>query len=223
MSKTVLDDGFQQYLIKDAVLVGAPGIPMLMNLNNTSIPKSLIPFTKAKTCPNYRQYVHFYMHDREFSRVLTATKRYLNLLKQYDGVITPDCSMIINQSACLQQTSTYFNRAVGLFLQKNGIPVIPNVRWSDESSFDYCFLGIPPKTMVCISTHGCIHTREQRKMFRRGIGALLNALRPPTILVHGHMPPDIFDDYRKATTFYRYPSQFEITHRKEGYKNGHRL
>ena len=67
--KSIFDDGFHEYLIKDATFVGTAGIPMLMNLNNVQIPKDILPFTKAKSCTNKRQYVHFYLHDREFSRV----------------------------------------------------------------------------------------------------------------------------------------------------------
>lgn len=75
--------------------------------------------------------MHFYMHDKSFARMLCFTSRYIDLLRQFDGVITPDPSLLINQSKCLQETNTYMNRAVGFYLQKNGIPVIPNVRWSD--------------------------------------------------------------------------------------------
>ncbi len=198
------------------MLVGDPGIPALMDLHNTQIPKGMLPFQKIGRCKDHRQYVHFYMHDREFSRVLTATKRYLNVLKLFDGVITPDCSMLIGQAPCLQQTNTYFNRAVGFYLQKNGIPVIPNIRWSDESSFSYCFLGVPKRTIVCVSTHGCIRSAEQRRMFRHGIGAMLEALQPTAVLVHGYMPEDIFGEYLKHIQFVRYPSQFELAHPKEG-------
>lgn len=216
MSKTILDDGFQQYLTEDAILVGEPGIPMLMDLPNTQIPKGLVPFEKASKCTNHRQYVHFYMHDREFSRVLTATHRYLDMLKQFDGVITPDCTMLIRQAPCLQQTNTYFNRAVGFYLQRNGIPVIPNIRWSDESSFSYCLLGVPKKTIVCVSTHGCIRSSQQRCMFKQGLDAMLEELQPSAVLVHGYMPDDVFGEYLAQTTFVRYPSQFELTHPKVG-------
>lgn len=47
MRKTILDDGFHNYLVEGASFVGAPGIPSLMNLNNIQIPKSLIPFEKS--------------------------------------------------------------------------------------------------------------------------------------------------------------------------------
>lgn len=214
--KTIFDDGFQAYLTEGATIVGEPGIPMLMNLNNVQIPKDLLPFSKAKTCHNRRQYVHFYQHDREFSRVLTATTRYIDLLKSYDGVISPDCTMLIGQSPCLQQANTYMNRAVGFYLQKNGIPVIPNIRWSDESSFEYCFLGVHKGSTVSVSTHGCITGKEQRRMFKTGLEAMLEAIVPSHVLVHGYMPEDIFGEYQKQVMFYRYKSEFERTHEKRG-------
>jgi hypothetical protein len=213
--KTIFDDGFQAYLTEGATMVGAPGIPMLMDLNNAQVPYDMIPFSKAKKCSNKRQYVHFYMHDKEFSLVLTATKHYLNLLKLYDGVITPDCTMSIGQSSCLLQANTYMNRAVGFYLQKNGIPVIPNIRWSDERSFDYCFLGVPTGFMVSVSTHGCITSREERSMFKSGLDAMLNTLHPEAVLVHGYMPDEIFGEYVSDVPFHRYASQFERTHKKK--------
>lgn len=214
--KTIFDDGFHNYLTEGAAIVGKPGIPMLMDLDNVQIPNDMISFNKARTCANKRQYVHFYLHDREFSTVLTATRRYISLLQLYDGVITPDCTMMIGQSPCLQQANTYMNRAVGFYLQKNGIPVIPNVRWSDESSFDYCFLGIPRNAIVSVSTHGCISSKAERRMFRVGLSAMLETLQPKAVLVHGYMPEEIFGEYLKQVDFHRYASQFERTHPKGG-------
>ena len=187
---------------------------MLMDLRNAEVPLSVIPFSKAKSCKNKRQYVHFYIHDREFARVLTATTRYLDRLKEFDGIITPDCSMMIGQSKCLQQANTYMNRAVGFYCQKNGIPVIPNIRWSDESSFDYCFLGVPKKSIVSISTHGCIRSNDQKKMFRLGLEEMIKRLEPSKIIVYGYMPNKVFSDYIGRVPFYRYPSEIESLHRK---------
>ncbi len=214
MKKTILDDGFQAYLTKGAILVGEPGIPMLLDLKNTQIPKGIVPFNKIKTEKSKNKYVHFYIHDYQFSQILTSTTKYVDILKQFDGVITPDCSMLINQAQCLQQTNTYFNRAIGFYLQKQGIPVIPNIRWSDEKSFDYCFLGIPKHTIVSISTHGCIKSNNQKLIFKRGLNEMLLQLEPSTVIVHGFMPESVFGDYRESTVFYRYPSEFEITHTK---------
>ncbi len=214
--KMIFDDGFQSYLTDGASLVGEPEIPMLMDLQDAQVPLDIVPFTKAKNCADKRRYIHFYQHDKEFSDVLTATRNYVELFKQFDGIITPDCSMLIGQAKCLQEANTYMNRAVGFFFQKNGIPVIPNIRWSDESSFEYCFLGVPKRNIVAVSTHGCITSRDERVMFKKGLGALLEELDPKAVLVHGYMPDEIFGEFKEITPFYRYPSEFERTHQKGG-------
>ena len=215
MSRTILDDGFQSYLTEGAALVGSPGIPMLVDMHNTVVPRDIIPFEKCKKEKDRRKYVHFYMHDRYFSPVLTATRRYVELLKTFDGVITPDCTMLVGQAPCLLQTNTYFNRAVGVYLQRQGIPVIPNIRWSDEKSFDFCFLGVPQNTIVSVSTHGCIRSADQKRLFRLGLEAMIAALKPTVVLVHGHMPESVFAPFASLTCFHRYPSLFERTHQEE--------
>ena len=107
------------------------------------------------------------------------------------------------------------NRAVGFFLQKNGIPVIPNIRWSDESSFDYCFLGVHPGTIVCVSTHGCLDDPGLRRMFGIGMEAMFDVLYPPIVLVHGSMPDDILGQFKGQAEFHRYASEIERAHQKE--------
>lgn len=219
MKKTILDDGFQSYLTENAVLTGDAGIPMLMELRNAQVPIDIVPFEKAKEEKNKRKYVHFYIHDKGFASVLTATNKYIDLLRQFDGVITPDPTLLIGQAKCLQETNTYMNRAVGFYLQKNGIPIIPNIRWSDESSFEYCFLGVPKKSIVAISTHGCIKSKVQKQIFKTGLREMLKVLEPTDVVVHGFMPNSVFDEFKDKTEFHRYPSQFERAHNKET-KNG---
>ena len=221
MRKILIDDGSFPYLTEGADLVGAPGIPAMLDLKNTQIPRGLIPFEKIKKKGiSKRQYVHFYMHDKFFLRVLTATKRYVNLLKEFDGVISPDCTLLVNQAPCIQQTNTYFNRAVGFFLQRQGIPVIPNIRWSDDRSYDYCFLGVPKNSIVSVSTHGCIDTAEMKELFRKGLKKMLEVLEPTDVLVHGRMPNVIFDEYKGMCRFHHYRSWLEQVHSKAGDNDG---
>jgi hypothetical protein len=216
MKKTIIDDGSYPYLTEGCELVGEAGIPSLLDIDNIQIPKGMIPFEKAKRNNDKRQYVHFYMHDKYFANVLTATDKYVDLLKEYDGVITPDCSMLVGQAACIQQTNTYFNRAIGFYFQKQGIPVIPNIRWSDERSFEYCFLGVPKYKIVCVSTHGCIRTNEDKRLWIVGIEEMLRRLEPTDVLVHGYMPDSVFGRFYNYANFHRYPSLFEQTHKKGG-------
>ncbi len=215
MKKTPYDDGFHQYLVEGAIFVGEAGIPMLMDLDNVQVPKEIAPFDKARAGKaSKKSYIHFYMHDKYFAPVLSATDKYLDLFKKYDGAITPDCTMLIGQSKCLQETNTYLNRAVGFYLQKQGIPVIPNIRWSDERSFEYCFLGVPKHYIVSISTHGCIRSMQQKECFKSGLYAMLENLEPKDVLVHGYMPDTVFGEFAEYTNFHRYPSVFEQTHGK---------
>lgn len=223
MKKTPLDDGFYQHLTEGAEFVGDAGIPALLDLKNTQVPKGLIPFEKIRSKKyDKRRYVHFYMHDKYFTRILTSTEKYIDDLKQFDGVITPDFTMLIGQSKCLLETNTYFNRAVGFNLQKQGIPVIPNIRWSDERSYEFCFLGAPKNDIVAISTHGCIRSKQQKATFKYGLEEMLRQLTPTDVIVHGHMPDEVFADYMQETRFHRFPSLFEETHAKEA-DNGDRV
>lgn len=216
MKKTKLDDDFYSYLVDGARLEGKSGIPMLMDLKNIEIPKGLIPFEKAKKGIYKDRHIHFYMHDKFFSDVLTSTTKYLDLFKQYAGVISPDCSMLVGQARCLQETNTYFNRAVGFYLQKNGIPVIPNIRWSDEESFEFAFLGVPKKSIVSISTHGCIMARPEKSRFKKGLYAMLEYLEPIDVIVHGRHPDCIFKEFNKYTNFHFFQSWLQETYDRRG-------
>lgn len=219
--KTFYDDGFQEHLVEGASFLGEEGIPELLNIHNTEQPRALIPFTKLKTSKNKRGYVHFYVHDKCFKQIFSFTDKYLDLLKQYDGVISPDPTIIIGKSKCLHATSTYMNRAVAYYLQKQGISVIPNVRWGDESTYSFAFLGIPKHSIVAISTHGCIkrdndNNNYLRKCFKNGLAEMLKRLEPKIVVVHGFMPEDIFKEYTDKTTFVRYQSEFEETRKNGG-------
>lgn len=215
LRKIIIDDGFCNHLVENAALVGAPGIPMLVDMHNTGVPKDIVPFEKCRTEKNKRKYIHFYMHDKYFASVLKNPDKYIDIFKEYDGIITPDCSILIGQAPCLQQASTYFNRAIGVYYQHKGIPVIPNVRWGDESTYEYCFLGVPKNSIVSISTHGCVKDKNLRTIFKAGLGEMLKVIEPSDVLVHGYMPDSIFDEYYNKTNFHRYPSMYERMHGKE--------
>ncbi len=218
MKKIIIDDGFQDYLVDGAKFEGHDNIPCLLKTKHV-IPTSLIPFDKAKTAKNKRGYLHFYIHDCKYSDILTNTKKYDEIISHYDGIITPDPTITIGMSHCIQAASTYMNRAIGYYEQCKGISVIPNVRWGDASTYDFCFLGIPKHSIVAISTHGAIAKNKSsqnllRRIFKNGLKKMLEVLEPTDVLVYGYMPRDIFNEFYGITKFHRYPSEFEMTHMK---------
>lgn len=207
MTKFQIDDGFSSFLVEGAKFAGKYQIPELMR-QESSIPKNLIPFDKRKKYDGKDIAVDFYMHDKTFRQVLSHADRYVDDLKRFGAVITPDCSLYRDMPLCLQITNTYLNRAVGFFYQKKGIMVIPNVRWGDERSYEFCFLGVPKNGMVAVSTHGCIHSQENKEYFRKGLAAMMSELRPRIVLVHGYMPDAVFTDFSGMAQFIHYESHF---------------
>ena len=220
MNRTLLDDGFHSYLIKGATFSGAAGIPNLLDLKNAHVPKRLISFQKCLSTRHKDAYVHFYSFDQTFRRLLVNAPKYVEVLRSFEGVITPDPSITIGQSKCLQETNVYFNRAVGLYLQMHGVPVIPNVRWGDETTFSFCFLGVPKHSIVSVGTHGCMKDRELRRAFKIGLEVMLERLEPTDVIVYGAMPDDVFGPYKDMTRFHRFPSEFELSHGKEDAEDG---
>ncbi len=214
MRKTIVDDGFAPYLVKGATFVGKYQFPMLERHDELLVPKDMIPFDKRNVVKDRCLAVDFYMHDLRFRQVLTATSRYLPELSQFQCVISPDCSLYRDMPLCLQIANTYMNRAIAYYLQENGLYVIPNVRWGDERSFEFCFDALPSHDIVCISTHGCIRGEENKYYFRLGLETMLKTLRPQIVLVHGSMPDEVFADLASETRFVHYEAY--ITKMKGG-------
>lgn len=84
------------------------------------------------------------------------------------------------------------------WLQKNGIEVIPNVRFGDERTFSFCFDGIEKNKTVSVGTHGCIKRKEDKLFFKVGLALMVQKLSPKTIIVYGATPDDIFKLYKDA-------------------------
>lgn len=94
MKKTKIDDGYSSYLVEGATFVGRFQIPQLI-FQKVPIPKVLIPFDKRKKHDGKNQAIDFYMHDRFFNQIITHANRYLEDLRKFESIITPDCSIEI--------------------------------------------------------------------------------------------------------------------------------
>lgn len=107
-------------------------------------------------------------------------------------------------SLVLQMENTYMNRASGIFLQNNGIYVIPNIRWGDERSYHqhivgdipFSFIGVEKNGIVSVGTYGCIRGNDNKAHFREGLEAMITHLEPKIVIVYGAMPDDVFSNER---------------------------
>ena len=114
----------------------------------------------------------------------------------------------------MQKWSTYQSRAIGAWLQNEGVEVIPNVRFSDERSYRFCFDGIKKHSAVAIGTHGCIKKLTDRAYFEKGLAEMVKRLQPHTIIVYGAAPRLIFDKYKaRGIQVIQFESEYATTHK----------
>lgn len=190
-------DVFHSYLVADADYAGCIELPTFKA--SKLLPKNVITFSKAmnKSCKDFDGWVVFYEHDRSFERLWNQPKRYLNKLKKFCGIISPDFSLYRNMPLVMQAWNTYRGRALAHWMQSNGIEVIPNIRWGDERTFDFCFDGIETNSNVAVGTHGCIKRAADKQYFKKGLKELIKQIKPKNIVVYRAAPDEIFGEYRE--------------------------
>jgi hypothetical protein len=165
------------------------GIPTIrkqdININK------FIPFGNK----TYDGTAHFFLDDFKFERVWNTPKKYLNVLKQYEGVCSPDFSLYTDYPIALQIYNVYRNRALGKYWQRNGIKVIPTIGWSTPESYDFCFLGIEPRSTVVISSLGILRDKEAIELFIMGFDEMKEQIKPDHIHFYGDPVPDLEDEF----------------------------
>ena len=219
--ETLVDEGFRVMLVADAYFDGNFEIPHITRPENIVIPLGMVPFSLRSRSKNKEDFICFYEYDINFRDILTHTEDYVDELGQYSGVITPDCSLYIDAPLCVQIASIYLNRAVGYYLQRQGIYVIPNIRWGDERTYTsqllgekIAFQGVDKHSIVSVGTYGQIQSVESRRYFREGLIEMLKELEPEVVLVYGPMPEKIFGDLMSKTTFLQYQDWITRQHQR---------
>ena len=152
----------------------------------------MLRFMDWKEVSDPENYIaHFYYDDYKFISAWREPDKYLERLKKFKAVVSPDFSLYTDFPRALQILSCYRRQWCGAFWQAQGIDVIPDVVWGDEKSFEYCFDGIPKGGTVAVSTVGVKNDKEwndkEGDMFRAGYNEMLKRLEPTTILFYGAM------------------------------------
>lgn len=191
-------DVFHAFLVENADYDGVLELPVIKT--SDLIPEKIIAFSKAmsRAWTDFDCYVHFYEHDVKFERLWNNPKAYIKKLKKFKGIISPDFSLYRNMPLVMQAWNTYRNRALAVWLQNNGIEVIPNVRFGDERTYKFCFYGVEKNKTIALGTHGCIKRREDKEYFKAGLKEAVKRLSPKTIIVYGAAPESIFKPYKEA-------------------------
>lgn len=134
--------------------------------------------------------IHFFLDDYQFVRVWNNIDKYIPLFQQFKYVLTPDFSLFTDFPKALQIYNHYRKHWIGVYMQENGIEVIPTVGWSDKESFSWCFDGEPVGGCVAVSSVGCMHGKTKRELFVSGYEEMIRRLEPSQILFYGAVPDE---------------------------------
>ena len=168
-------------------------------------PPDLISFNFCKSAKDFSPGVHFCIDDYQFERVWKRPDAYLGLLRRFDCVVCPDFSVYTNMPYPMKLWNIYRSRALGYWWQKEGLRVIPNVTFSDEGSYGYCFSGLPKRSTIFFSTVGVARDKEARELCIKGMGKMMKTLNPSRVLLLGS---DLGFDFGKAEVASYSPKSF---------------
>ncbi|OYD65972.1 UNVERIFIED_ORG: ParB-like nuclease family protein [Burkholderia sp. CF145] len=138
--------------------------------------------------PRERFMIGFYVDDTRFECLWDAPAEYVGKMLNLGCTValSPNYSLWADQALAVQLWNTYRARWVGRYLQEAGIAVIPDVNWSLDASFEFCFLGIPvgaPAISVQLQT---LNNPQEVVNAARGLGVALERLKPERVLVYGY-------------------------------------
>lgn len=187
-----------KYLNLDVAIfdgVGEYDVPELQPVKELPVINKWIEFeyAKNKRIKSSSEGVHCFQEDFKFESVWTFPDRYLDTLKNYACVCTPDFSTHINFPRAVQIFNHYRTQWIGAYWQVNGLTVIPTVQWSTPDSYEWCFDGMPKESIVAVSNIGANQSRVSKEYFQQGYNEMLKRLEPIKILFYSNSYPENFN------------------------------
>ena len=127
--------------------------------------------------------VHFFVDDYQFERIWNNPERYVEKLRRYVCVATPDFSPYADMPRALQIYNHYRKHWVGRWLQDRGVVVIPTIRCNtDPESLKWFLDGTPKGGIVAISS---MWSKETHEIDAQSYRILKEKIDPCKIFVYG--------------------------------------
>lgn len=150
-----------------------------------------LSFNYAKTCDEPEGHgIHFFIDDYQFQRLWACPDTYVSMLSKFDALMTPDFSTYTDFPKAIQIYNHYRKHWLGAYWQWLGFTVVPTISWSDEESLNWCFDGEPVGGTVAVSAVGTQMDERARSLFRIGYKAMLDRLKPESIIFYGKVPDE---------------------------------
>lgn len=173
-------------------------------------PARLVPYSARHLVAGAHQRadtaVHFFLDDYRFEVVWSKPNRGLLRPLTVGSALTPDFSVWTNMPRAMQIWQTYRSRWCGAWMAHHGVAVTPTVSWAGTDTYDFAFAGIARGSVVAVSTVGILNDAGSQALFRKGYAAMIEALDPPAVLIHGRAPARLVPDRSRVTT---YPTRWD--------------
>lgn len=231
-SRNGISDLWNAGMVAHTTFSAQNDIPLCLT-TAAEIPKCLIGFDEAKTIHrkqiksgnteyHVNAFIHFYIDDQKFdgkrNSIWLYPEKALEIIIHYSGIIAPDFSTNVDFPDPLKRWNIYRMCAFGAWINAITIPVISNVRWGAEDTWDYCFDGNPHNSMVAIGTVASgAHLLKNRSLFEDGLLHMADYLKPHTILVYGSSNNPCFNYLKDSgIQIVSYPSKTSLAFSERG-------
>lgn len=201
-------DIFGVYFLRTLSFDGDYDMPLIGNSNDISCIDYLALFSDLQdyhktenTCVCFYQYDEVFdgVHGLYNSIIYQDENRMKKFRERFKGVkyiVAPDYSLFGDFPNALQIFNVYRSRLVACWLIANtGAIIIPNVRWTFDFSYDYCFDGIIKGSNIAIGVLGQMHHKDNKAMFLAGFKKAIDAIEPKSILIYGFVTEKNIDEY----------------------------
>lgn len=166
--------------------VGKYDIPAIKPLKNTGKITEWVGFNYVLSDKNPKgKAVHFFLDDYQFERLWNNPEKYVEKLKKYEAVASPDFSPYGNMPLATQIFNHYRKHWVARYLQERGVKIIPTIRASsDKRSLEFYLDGEPKGGIVIISSMWT-NTKEELDIFKEEYNTMYKTLKPSKIYLYG--------------------------------------
>lgn len=201
----ITDDGCSPELVEGAIFTGYYDYPLVNPPYSMEIPKYIIPFRERKYHHDYKDVAIGISLDD--SDVIRNPNNYIDEFRKYNAIMLTDSSVCKAISLSAVIANVYRNHEILSFFHRQGLNVIPHVRWSNEKSYktianyNLVFDGYPKDSIISISIPQEFENNDLYKYFKEGLKVMLDNLRPTTVIVYGKKSNSILQDFTNKTKF----------------------